>query len=444
MERIWVKRANHIDDKEFHWEQADIVRARDRGIKRTVAHAYERSPFWRGRLSQAGLSPRDVESADALSAIPLTHKADLADSGRDLWCVPLEQVVDVVTTSGTTGSPTMYPMTEADIHRLGYNEYLSFLCAGITPADVVLLAVTMDRCFMAGLAYYEGLRQIGATAVRVGSGSPAMLLSLVQRLGATAIVSVPSFLKVITTYAKEQKLVRESCPVTRLIGIGEPVRDAGLALTPLARDLEAAWGAQVYSTYGATEIAGSLCECAAGRGGHLHPELLHIEILDDRGRPVPQGQVGEIVATSLGVEAMPLLRFCTGDLSYVISEPCSCGRRTPRIGPILGRKHQMLKIKGTTVYPAAVQRALEAIPQVTEFVMIATSSDPLSDHLEVVAAVTREAHEAERRIETHLQGEIKVTPAVRIASIEEVTGLRGDGSLRKKRVFIDRRPKRVV
>ena len=190
-----MKHANGSDDKELQLGQADIVRLRDRGIRRTLAYAYEKSQFWRRRLLEAGVSREDVRSADMLGKIPLTHKADLADSGRDLWCVPPEQVVDVATTSGTTGRPTMYPMTEADIRRLGYNEYLSFTCAGITPADVVLLAVTMDRCFMAGLAYHQGLRQIGATAVRGGSGSPAMVLSLLRQLQPTVIVSVPSFLK---------------------------------------------------------------------------------------------------------------------------------------------------------------------------------------------------------------------------------------------------------
>ena len=436
-----MKYADTMNNKESQLVPADIIPLRDRGIRRTVAYAYEKSQFWRGRLLEAGMSLEDIRSTDMLMLrkIPLTHKADLADSGRDLWCVPPEQVVDVVTTRGTMGRPPMYPMTEADIHRLGYNEYLSFTCAGITPADVVLLAVTMDRCFMAGLAYYEGLRQIGATAVRVGSGSPAMLLSLVRRLRPTAIVSVPSFLRVIAAYASEQEVAIEPSPVTKLICIGEPVRGDDFALTPLAQELETTWGARVYSTYGATEIAGSLCECSAGCGGHLHPELLHIEILDDQGLPVPEGQVGEIVATTLGVEAMPLIRFCTGDISYSICQQCECGRWTPRIGPILGRKNQMLKIKGTTVYPAAAQRALETIPEVTEFVMIATSLDRLSDHLEVVVAVRSEVHEAKRRIEVHLQGELKVTPAVRIASVEEVAGLQGYGSLRKKRIFIDRR-----
>ena len=438
-----MKHPNALSDKELGISQEDIVRDRDRAIRRTVAYAYENSRFWKGRLLEAGLSPKEVGSAEVLSQIPLTHKSDLADSGRELWCVRPERVVDVVTTSGTTGRPTMYPMTEADIHRLGYNECLSFSCAEITSSDVVLLAVTIDRCFMAGLAYYEGLRQIGATAIRVGSGSPAMLLSLMSRLRPNAIVSVPSFLKVIANYAAEQKIALESSSVTKLICIGEPVRDTSFSLTPLAEELASTWGAQVYSTYGVTEIAGSLCECSAGLGGHLHPELLHIEILDEKGSPIGEGQVGEIVATTFGVEAMPLLRFCTGDLSYLTSEQCECGRWTPRIGPILGRKNQMLKIKGTTVYPSAVQQTLETIPQLINFVLIATSPNPLSDHLEVVVAIASDDHDAKGNIERHLQGHIKVTPVVRIASAEEVAGLQRSGGIRKKCIFIDRRPKQV-
>jgi phenylacetate-CoA ligase len=195
----------------------------------------------------------------------------------------------------------------------------------------------------------------------------------------------------------------------------------------------------LYATYAATELATSMCECAAGHGGHLHPELLHVEILDDEGRPVPDGEVGEVTATTFGVEAMPLLRFRTGDLAALARERCACGRWTPRVGPILGRKNQMMKLKGTTVFPAAVQRALGLVEEVVDYVLIVTSPAPLADELEVVAAVQGDEGKACQRIRSVLQGELKVTPSVRIALLEEVVRLQEPETYRKKRVFLDRR-----
>ena len=417
----------------------EIQRLLDEGVASTAAYACANSPFYRRRFAEAGLGPEEIRSTDDLTRLEPTTKHDMAVHGDRLWCVPWERVVDVVTTSGTTGVPTLYPMTEADIRRLGYNEFLSFSCAGLTRDDVVLVAVTLDKCFIAGLAYYEGLRQLGAASVRVGSGSPLMLLSLLERLGATAVVSVPTFLKRIAAYAAETGFDLAASSVRRLVCIGEPLRGQDFAPTPLGEQVATAWGAEIYATYAATELACSLCECPAGRGGHLHPELLHVEILDDAGQPVPDGQVGEVVATTFGVEALPLLRFRTGDLAFLTRERCSCGRWTPRISPIVGRKNQMMKIKGTTVFPAAVQRALGRVDEVADFVMIVTAPELLSDHLEIVAAVRGDEAAACQRIRDALRGELRVTPSVRTAPADEVARLQAPEGSRKKRLFIDRR-----
>jgi phenylacetate-CoA ligase len=411
----------------------------NRGVAQTVAYAREHSPFYRETLSAAPVV-RDV--AD-LRQLPLTSKRDVSARNHDFWCATPDRLIDICTTSGTTGPPTLYPLTQNDLDRLGFNEFLCFSRVGLVPGDVVLLAVTIDKCFMAGLAYFEGLRQLGVTAVRVGAGSPAMLLSMMERLKPTAIVSVPSFLKRVAQYAEQQGIDPAASSVCKLICIGEPVRDAAFALTPLGTHIARAWNAQVYSTYGITELASSLCECSAGRGGHLHPELLHIEILDDAGNPVPDGTTGQLVATTIGVEGMPLVRFGTGDMTYMTRERCPCGLYTPRIGPILGRRAQAMKLKGTTVYPAAVQRALQGCDQIIEYVMIATSLDHLSDELEDVVAWRGDASRAIECIEEIFRGALKVCPKVRLADVKEIQALGDSRELRKQRVFIDRRDMRA-
>jgi phenylacetate-CoA ligase len=227
--------------------------------------------------------------------------------------------------------------------------------------------------------------------------------------------------------------------VRKLICIGEPVRQSDWNLSPLGTHIAQQWNAQVFSTYGITELATSFCECSAGKGGHLHPQLLHAEIVDDAGHPVPDGKEGQLVATTIGVQAMPLVRFATGDMTFITHERCECGLSTARIGPILGRKDQAMKLKGTMVYPAAVQRALQSVEQVIDYVMIATAPTPLSDELEVVVAWRGEASGALQAICEKLRGELKVCPTVRIASLQEIQSLGDSRELRKQRVFIDRR-----
>ncbi len=418
---------------------ADIAALQNEALAAAVDYLFSCSPFYKKMLAAAGLKPGDIRTTDDLLKVPTTSKQDLAGNNGDFLCVAGSSIVDTVTTSGTTGRPTLYMLTERDLARLAYNEYLSFSCLGITEDDVAFLSVTMDRCFMAGLAYYQGLRKLGVNVLRLGPASPAMHLGLIDELSPTLIVSVPSFLKRIAAYAQEQGRDLRGCSISKAVCIGEPVRRRDLSLNPLGASVEESWGLRVASTYGVTELATSSCECQYGCGGHLHPELLYLEILDEEGQPVAPGETGEIVATTFGVEAMPLLRFRTGDYSFLITEACRCGRQTSRLGPILGRKDQLLKIKGTSVFPAAISRALDSIPEVSSYVMIASCSDALSDQLEVLYSTEHDPAEISATAKNRIQGEAKVLPEIRSVSAAEIEALQNIRGSRKRRVFIDRR-----
>jgi phenylacetate-CoA ligase len=424
-----------LQDTEFQITPDNIDALWTRGIAANVEYARQHSPFYRRHFADRPA----VHTLADLESLPLTTKKDVSQFNEQFWCVERKDFADICTTSGTTGIPTLYPLTKHDLDRLGFNEKLCFSRVGLAPGDLVILAVTIDKCFMAGLAYFEGLRQLGVGVVRVGAGSPAMLLSMIDRLSPTAIVSVPSFLNRVAGYARQNGMELARSTVKKLICIGEPVRQPDWTLTPLAADVARAWNAEIFSTYGITELASSCCECRAGKGGHIHPQLLHAEILDDAGNKLPDGEIGQLVATAIGVQAMPLIRFATGDLTFMTRQRCDCGLWTPRIGPILGRKDQVMKIKGTTVYPAAVQRALQGIPQIIDYVMIATSPTELSDELEIVATWRGEPAGACEQIREKLQGDLKVSPAIRIATSEEFAGLTDSRDLRKQRVFMDRR-----
>ena len=394
----------------------------------TYRYVARHSPYYREVF-------RGVPGVPHFSEVPTVDKAILSRRNLDFLCVAPEQVIEIVTTSGTTGSPLLWMLTEADVRRLALNERLSFECAGLTARDTVLLAVALDRCFMAGLAYWLGLRELGCAAVRVGPSSSALVLEMIERAQPTAIVAVPSFLNLIAERAREAGFNLKDGFVKKAICIGEPVRDRTMALNTAGRAIEASWGARVYSTYGVTELANSLCECSAGAGGHLHEEQLHLEVLDDAGKPLDDGEIGEVVATCFGVEGMPLIRYRTGDCAALYRAPCVCGRATPRIGPIVGRKNQKLKFKGASLFPSALQTVLEQTEGVEAFVIVARAENDLSDSVEVLVhgtasvAVLREA----------LQARAKITPQIRHGSREEIEAWQMPPQARKRRTFVDLR-----
>ncbi len=405
-----------------------MTRSFDQLWAETFRHAKMNAPFYRESL-------RGINGPPALSEVPLLDKTTLSERNLDFLCVPRERIAELVTTSGTTGEPLLWMLTDADVRRLARNEKLSFDCVGLTARDTVLVAVAMDRCFMAGLAYWLGLREIGCGVVRTGASSSLLVLEMIQRVQPTAIVGVPSFLRLVADKARESGVDLKNSSVKKAVCIGEPIRDAAFALNTSGKAIEESWGAKVYSTYGVTELANSLCECDAGQGGHLHEDQLHIEILDDAGQPVADGEVGEVVATTFGVEAMPVIRYRTGDCAALFRAPCSCGRTTPRLGPIVGRKNQKLKFKGTSLYPSTLTAVLEQSAGVDAFVIIARKESELSDAIEVL--IHGEASVLAMR-ET-FQARAKIAPQIRTATREEIELLQMPPTARKRRTFVDLR-----
>jgi len=394
----------------------------------TFRHAAEHSPFYREVF-------RGVNSVPVLCTVPLVDKEILSARNLDFLCVPRGRIVEIVTTSGTTGQPLLWMLTESDVRRLTENERLSFGCAGLTANDTVLVAVAMDRCFMAGLAYWLGLRELGCGIVRTGAASPMLVLEMIERVQPTAIVAVPSFVRLVADKARETGFDLKNCSVKKAVCIGEPIRDRALTLNASGRAIEAAWGAKLYSTYGVTELANSLCECDAGTGGHLHEEQLHLEILDDAGQPVADSEIGEVVATTFGVEAMPVIRYRTGDCAAIFREPCACGRTTPRLGPIVGRKHQKLKFKGTSLFPSMLAAVLEESDGVESFVIIARKESELSDSVEVLVHGSASVS----GLREVMQARAKIAPQIRLVAREEIEALQMPLQARKRRTFVDLR-----
>ncbi len=261
---------------------------------------------------------------------------------------------------------------------------------------------------------------------------------IIQRLHPTAIVGVPSFLLKLGRFIQSQNIDPRATGVKKLVCIGEPIRDRGLAFLKLGENLEEIWGAKIYSTYASSETITSFCECTAQQGGHLHPDLGIVEIVNDKGEVLPQGEEGEVVMTPLQIEGMPLLRFRTGDVSFIVDKPCACGRNSPRLGPLLGRKKQMIKFRGTTLYPNSIFVVLDSFPGISEYYVAATSDYDLSDIVKVHVAI-KDGSCTARMITDKLQAHLRVRPEVVVSSETEIKGVVFAGNSRKPIRFIDKR-----
>lgn len=419
---------------------AEIQALQEEAWARTFRWVMARSAFYREHLARAGFSPEDRPALSALASLPPIDKATLCAQPESFCCVAREAIAEWVTTSGSTGEPLSLPLTAGDLDRLSLNEALSFGCAGLRGRETALIAVTLDRCFIAGLAYYLGLRRMGCTVVRGGSSVPRLHLDLLGRLKPDVLVGVPSFLCRVAEAAKVEGLSLRETSVRKLVCIGEPIREPEGGLNSVGLRIADDWQAGLFSTYGITELACSLCECEAGCGGHLHPSLLYLEVLDDAGQPVPDGEVGELTATTFGVEALPLIRYRTGDCAAIDRRRCSCGRQSLRIGPILGRKGQKLKLKGTTIFPATLARVLDRMTAVGSYVIVARRGEDLSDRVEVQVAVRGEPEPVLRNLREQFQGEARVIPELTVATPDSIEALQMPEGARKRRTFVDLRP----
>ena len=415
---------------------AQMEAAQETLLRSHLDYCLRFSPYYRDLPGMAGIVPECFTLHD-LARLPFTDKATFAWRNSDFLAISPEQVVDIVLSSGTTGAPTTIHYTERDLRRLAYNEAISFAGCGISNRDTALLTCTIDRCFVAGLAYYSGLRRLGASVIRNGASTLQSHLEIIARLNPTVLVGVPTFLRKLGEFLKENGVDPAANSVRKLVCIGEPLRGATMEPLKLCEDIEALWAAEAYSTYATSETISSFCECPNRNGGHLHPELAIVEIVDSEGRPLPPGEHGEVVITPLQIEGMPLLRFKTGDISFLMNEPCGCGRITPRLGPILGRGCQMIKYKGTTLYPQSILSALSGIPGLMDYYVVATSEDHLADHVTVHAAVAGEC--SAESIAERLQARLRVKTQVVIEPEEAIARQVFHSGSRKAVRFVDRR-----
>ncbi len=408
-----------------------------KALNEHIAYLRKNSWYYKDQLVWAGPEAIGLEELADIQNFPFTEKDDIASRNEDFLCVPMEDVRDIVTTSGTLGGSVACYLTQQDLNRLGVNEAGSYVLAGCSKADTFQLLTTIDKRFMAGLAYFLGANELGARIIRSGPGALQLQWESIQRFEPTVLVAVPSFIPRLIRYALENGIDPNKTSVKKIICIGEAIRDENLNPNFLANRIAAEWKVQLFSTYASTEMATAFTECEAGNGAHIQPELMFAEVLNDDGNQVKNGESGEVVVTPLGVEGMPVLRFRTGDICHYYDEPCRCGRNTPRLGPIVGRKQQMVKLKGTSLYPNAIIDELNAMQEVSNFVIELHSDENGLD--EVIVKAMLRGENAVASVLEKLSGKLRVKPRLILTGNDEINRLKFNENERKPKILIDHR-----
>ena len=417
-----------------------IKHFQEKELKKLLEYLQRNSRFYSSFLKKHKIDIAAISTLEALRHIPPTTKEDLQLHGPDFVCVNRNQIVDYMTTSGTLGEPVTFAMTDNDLNRLAYNEYLGFKCADCTSNEIIQLMTTIDRRFMAGLAYFLGSRMLKSAMIRVGNGIPELQWDSISRFSPTALMAVPSFLITIIDYAEKNGINYHASSVKKAICIGDSIRNPDFSLNTLGQKITERWPeVKLYSTYASTEMATSFTECGQGIGGHHHPDLIIVEFLDEDDKPVPAGMPGEVTFTTLGVEGMPLLRFKTGDISTAHNEPCQCGRNSIRLGPVIGRKKQMIKFKGTTLYPPALYDILENIEGVRNYVVEVYTNQIGTDEILIRVGALDHSESFEKVIKDHFRAKLRVAPSISFESVDYISSLQHPAMSRKPVKLIDRR-----
>ena len=417
----------------------EIVALQEKKLQETIAYLNAYSPFYKEFFSKARFNPSGIKTMEDLSVIPVTVKEDLQQRNDDFLCVPRNKIIEYSSTSGTLGNPVTIMLTENDLARLACNEYASFVSTEGSVNDVYQMMLTLDRQFMAGMAYYSGIQKLGAGIIRLGPGVPSLQWETILRLKPTAIIAVPSFIVKLISYAQDHHIDINSTTVKKALCVGENIRNADFTLNPLGKKITDAWEIKLFSTYASTEMQTAFTECTECKGGHLQPDLLIVELLDEMNKAVAPGEPGEVTITTLGVEGMPLLRYKTGDICVYDDTPCACGRNSLRLSPVMGRKKQMLKYKGTTLYPPALFDILHEMENVIDYVAEVSSNEMGTDEVLIYIVPDNYDEETNRKIRANLQARLRVSPHIKYITDEEIKKIQMPEAGRKIIRFIDRR-----
>lgn len=350
--------------KEETLPRAEIEKIQLERLKETASYIYEKVTPYREKMDEAGVTPEDIQTLDDLKKLPFTYKADFRDHyPMGLFAVDKKDLVRFHASSGTTGKPTVVGYTQKDLD-VWLNNVARIACmGGATPEDVAQIAFGYGT-FTGALGLHGGLEKLGASVIPMSSGNTNKQIMFMQDMETTLLVATPSY----ALHLGEELRNRGIDPAKDLkmhIGLF-----GGEGMTEAMRDeMHRVWGDQFICTqnYGMSELCGPGVsgECTELAGMHINEDWFIPEIIDpDTMEVLPEGELGELVVTCLGKEALPLVRYRTGDLTRLTYEPCKCGRTTARMENLSGRADDMLVIRGVNVFPTQIEEVLLKIEEI--------------------------------------------------------------------------------
>jgi phenylacetate-CoA ligase len=384
--------------------RADLDRHQLAAIRRTVGWAADRVPLYRERLRSAGVRPNDFQSLDDLRRLPFTVKSDFRDTyPYGMLAVPLDAVVRIHASSGTTGKPTVVCYTRRDLEIWTEVMARTLMAGGVGPTDVVQNAYGYGL-FTGGLGFHYGGERVGAAVIPISGGFTERQITALTDFGSTVLCSTPSYALHLAEALEDARVAPRDLKLRVGFFGAEPwtegMRDA----------IEKRLDIMALNIYGLSEVIGPgvSVECPERRGMHVAEDHFLPEVVDPGTlEPVAPGAIGELVLTSLTKEAMPILRYRTRDLTTLDREPCRCGRTLVRIGRIVGRSDDMLIIRGVNVYPSQIEHVLVQVPGVEPHYQLVVRREGTLDTLEIQVETRTDVADAGPDAMRSLAGQVK-------------------------------------
>ncbi|OGB99278.1 MAG: phenylacetate--CoA ligase [candidate division NC10 bacterium RIFCSPLOWO2_12_FULL_66_18] len=403
-------------------------------LQQTARRVCERVPFYRQAFDKHGVKPADIRTLEDLRKLPFTRKADFRETyPTGLFAVPMNQVLRIHASSGTTGKPIIAGYTRADLSMWAETCARCLASAGAQPGDTFQNAYGYGL-FTGGLGFHAGGELLGLTVIPVSGGNTERQILLIQDLKPKILTCTPSYALTIAETIRTMGIDAAS------LGLKAAVLGAEPWTEEMRKEIEAKLCLKAVNIYGLTEVIGPgvSCECVeVQNGAHVYEDHFYPEVIDpNTGEVLPHGTRGELVFTSLTKEALPVIRYRTGDLASLDASPCGCGRTSVRMSRIVGRTDDMLIIRGVNVFPSQIETALMRIPELSPHYQLVVTREKTLDELEVRVEVSPEffrqiggeilvdethqadhaVHELRRRIAERLRGALNLNTTVTLLS----------------------------
>ena len=408
----------------------ELIERQSAALRAQVRRVHEHVPFYRDRFAAAGVAPDDIRGVEDIARLPFTAKTDMREVyPLGLSAVPREDLVEVHMSSGTTGKPVVDAYTRGDLAIWGEVMGRTLDMGGVGPGEAVQVAYGYGL-FTGGFGAHYGTQALGAIALPMSSGNSARQLTILADFAPVALCCTPSYALFLAEYAREHGIDPTTLPVRAGFFGAEPWSEA------MRAQIEAELGLSAYDIYGLTEIIGPGvgAECPEQDGLHIFEDHFYPEVVDpDSGEPLPTGEKGELILTTLTREGTPVLRYRTRDITYLMDDPCPCGRTSRRVHRLMGRTDDMLIVRGVNIFPQQIEAVLLRAQEVAPHYQIVVDRHGAMDSLRVEVEITDEMFSDElgdvlalqHRLEAELHSELGIQ--VEIALVNPKTITRSEG-----------------